>query len=116
MPYQLPTAAEVTETLGRIRGYLGTAAPTRVIDSRTGAEITDFSTPVATAVLDRGEAEFNPLAYEMGVVHAGMLRAAAVTGDAKFSDYTKKHLERSMIAARCARRSSARGSRASAPT
>ena len=93
VPYQLPTAAEVTETLGRIRGYLDTAAPTRVIDSRTGAEITDFSTPVATAVLDRGEAEFSPLAYEMGVVHAGMLRAAAVTGDAKFSDYTKKHLE-----------------------
>ena len=93
VPYQLPTVAEVTEVLGRIRGYLDTAAPTRVVDSRTGAAITDFSTPVASAVLDRGEAEFSPLAYEMGVVHAGMLRAAVVTGDAKFSDYTKKHLE-----------------------
>ena len=93
VPYQLPTVAEVTESLARIRNYLDGAAPTRVIDSATGKEITEFTTPVATAVLDRGEAEFGPLAYEMGVVHTAMLRAAAVTGDAKFSDYTKKHLE-----------------------
>ena len=93
VPYQLPTVAEVTEALGRIRGYLDAAAPTRVIDSATGREITDFSTPIATAVLDIGEAEFSPLAYEMGVVHAGMLRAEEVTGDARFADYTKKHLQ-----------------------
>ncbi len=93
VPYQLPTVAEVTESLARIRNYLDVAAPTRVIDSATGKEITDFSSPVATAVLDRGEMEFGPLQYEMGVVHTAMLRAAAVTGDAKFSDYTKKHLQ-----------------------
>src|ERR1043166_7347045 len=28
IPYQLPTVAEITEALGRIRGYLETAAPT----------------------------------------------------------------------------------------
>ena len=93
IPYQLPTVAEVTEAIGRIRGYLDAAAPTRVIDSATGKEIVDFSTPVATAVLDRGEMEFSPLQYEMGVVHSAMLRTAAVTGDTKFSDYTKKHLQ-----------------------
>src|ERR1035437_4668004 len=93
VPYQLPTVAEITEALGRIRAYLDAAAPTRVIDSATGKEITDFSVPVVTAVLDRGEMEFSPLQYEMGVVHAGMLRAAEVTGDARFTDYTKKHLQ-----------------------
>ena len=45
IPYQLPTVAEVTESLARIRNYLDGAAPTRVIDSATGKEITDFSTP-----------------------------------------------------------------------
>ncbi len=92
VPYQLPTVAEVTESLARVRDYLDTAAPLRIIDSQTKKEITDFTTPVETAVTDRGEAEFGPLVYEMGVVHSAMLRAAAVTGDAKFSDYTKKHL------------------------
>lgn len=92
VPYQLPTVAEVTESLARVRDYLDAAAPRRIIDSQTKQEITDFTTPVETAVTDRGEAEFGPLVYEMGVVHSAMLRAAAVTGDAKFSDYTKKHL------------------------
>jgi rhamnogalacturonyl hydrolase YesR len=93
VPYQLPTVAEVTESLARVRDYLDAAAPLRIIDSQTKKEITDFTTPVETAVTDRGEAEFGPLVYEMGVVHSAMLRAAVVTGDAKFSDYTKKHFQ-----------------------
>lgn len=93
IPYQQPTVAEVAASLARVRDYLNVAAPTRVIDSRTGREITDFSKPVATAVLDRGEMEFSLLQYEMGVVDSAMLRAAAVTGDAKFNDYVKKHME-----------------------
>ena len=94
VPYQQPTVAEVTASLARVRDYLNVAAPTRVIDSVTGKEITDFTAaPVATAVLDIGDAEFSPLAYEMGVVHTAMLRAAALTGDARFADYTKKHTE-----------------------
>lgn len=93
VPYQQPTVAEVTEVLGRIRGYLDAAAPTRVIEAKTCVEITDFSAPVASAALDSGEAEFSPLAYEMGVVHSAMLRAAAVTGDGRFAAYTAKHTE-----------------------
>jgi unsaturated rhamnogalacturonyl hydrolase len=93
VPYQLPTVAEITETLTRIRTYLDTAAPARIVDSKTGQPITDFSTPVKTATVDLGTAGFSPLAYEMGVVHAGMLQAAAVTGDAKFADFTRRHMQ-----------------------
>ena len=94
IPYHLPTVAEVTEALGRIRDYLDQAAPTRIIDSATGKEIADpAAAPVITAVADRGEAEFGPLQYEMGVVHSAMLRAAQVTGDARFNAYTRKHTE-----------------------
>ena len=39
VPYQMPTAAEITEVLQRVRAYLETAAPTRVVHKRTGAEI-----------------------------------------------------------------------------
>jgi rhamnogalacturonyl hydrolase YesR len=64
-----------------------------VVDRKTGADITDFSMPTATAVMGRIEGDFIPLTYEMGVVHAGMLQAAAVTGDARFTDYTRRHLQ-----------------------
>lgn len=93
VPYQMPTVEEITASIGRVRDYLDGAAPLRIVDSKTRQEITDFSTPVATAIVDRGEAEFSPLMYEMGVVHAGMLKAAAVTGDVRFANYTRKHLQ-----------------------
>lgn len=92
IPYQLPTAAEITEILHRVRGYLETATPTRVVHKQTGREITDFSNPVVEAVAERSAAKFGVLQYEMGVVHSGMLKAAAVTGDPKFSVYTARHL------------------------
>ncbi len=93
IPYQMPTAAEITEVLHRVRAYLETAAPTRVVHKKTGAEITDFTTPVAEAEAARSAAKFGLLQYEMGVVHSGMLKAAAVTGDAKFAAYTQRHLQ-----------------------
>jgi len=92
VPYQLPTVAEITEQLGRVRGFLESATPTRVIDRATRQEITDFTTPVAGAALARSEADFGLLGYEMGVVHAGMLHAAEVTGDRAFTAYTERHL------------------------
>ena len=92
VPYQLPTVAEITESLVRVRGFLESATPTRVIDKKTGREITDFTMPVADAAPARAEANFSLLAYEMGVVHAGMLHAAEVTGDRAFTAFTERHL------------------------
>ncbi len=93
VPYQLPTVGEITETLERVRGFLESATPTRVVSRTTGKAITDLTTPVADAVMERTEANFSLLAYEMGVVHAGMLRAAAVTGDKAFTAFTARHLD-----------------------
>ena len=94
VPYQLPKVEEVTASLARVRDYLDQAVPLRIVDSATGQEIVDpASPPVVTAVIDRGEMEFSPLQYEMGVVDSAMLRAAAVTGDAKFNGYVQKQTE-----------------------
>lgn len=93
IPYHLPTVAEITETLARVRDYMDASTLTRVVDKNTGAEITDFSTPNANAVAARTAANFSLLAYEMGVVHAGLLKAAEVTGDAKFTAVTQRHLQ-----------------------
>ena len=93
IPYQLPKVGEITDVLNRVRDYLEHAAPTQIIDRKTGRPITDFSTPIENAVTSRGEEEFNLLAYEMGVVHAGMMKSAAVTGEPAFIAFTKRHLQ-----------------------
>ena len=93
IPYQLPTAAEITEVLHRVRGYLESEAPTRVVNKKTGQEIADFKAPVAEAGAEKSAANVGLLQYEMGVVHSGMLKAAAVTGDVKFTAYTQRHLQ-----------------------
>jgi unsaturated rhamnogalacturonyl hydrolase len=93
IPYQMPTVAELTETLHRIRGYMESTTPTRVVSKRTGAAITDFSKPVADAIIEDARGDFGIMVYEMGVVHAGMLKAKEVTGDARFTDFTKRHFQ-----------------------
>lgn len=93
IPYQLPKVEEVTADLKRVLTYLEEAAPTRVIDRKTGKVITDFSTPVASAGTTRGEEEFNPLAYEMGVIHSGMIKAADITGDKGYTAYVQRHMQ-----------------------
>jgi unsaturated rhamnogalacturonyl hydrolase len=93
VPYQLPKTSEITEVLTRIHGYLEHAAPTQVFDRKTGKVISDLSQPTADAATTRSEEEFNPLAYEMGVIHAGMLKATAATGDERFRNFTKRHMQ-----------------------
>jgi unsaturated rhamnogalacturonyl hydrolase len=93
IPYQKPTRAEIVEVLDRVRGFLDQASPTGVIDRETGATIFAPTNHVATAVLAGGRGTFNPFSYEMGVVHAGMLRAHEVTGMPAFREFTKRHVQ-----------------------
>ncbi|HVW21795.1 MAG TPA: glycoside hydrolase family 88 protein [Opitutaceae bacterium] len=94
VPYHKPTAAEITAQLVRVRTFLETAMPARIIDRKTRQPITDLAHPVASAATDNGEADaFKPLAYEVGVLHSGMLAAAAATGDKGFSDFTARQLQ-----------------------
>jgi unsaturated rhamnogalacturonyl hydrolase len=94
IPYQKPTVAEIREILERVRGYLEATSPTRVVDGRTGVEITDFSVPNVDARIPDGAGEaFYPLDYTMGVTHSGMLLAAEVTGDVRFAEYTRRQLQ-----------------------
>ena len=91
IPYQQPTREEIVEVLQRIRGFMESASPTRVIDRESREELTDRRQPVATATLAGGRGTFNPFSYEMGVVHAGMMRAKEVTGDPAFGEFTARH-------------------------
>lgn len=88
-----PTPAGITADLERVRAYLESAMPARIVDGRTGRALPAEGTPVRGAVADRGpEDAFNPLAYEVGVVHTGMLAAAEATGDRRFDAFTSRQL------------------------
>jgi rhamnogalacturonyl hydrolase YesR len=93
VPYQLPTVAEITALLQRVHGYLDASIPVRVIDTKTNKPVTDFTKPVATAMIDRTEAGFYMLAYEMGVVYSGMLKASLVTEDPRFNEFTRQRFQ-----------------------
>jgi unsaturated rhamnogalacturonyl hydrolase len=91
--YTLPTEAEIKATLDRVREHFVRSTPYAIIDTATGQPITDLSVPVQTAGIDNRHGEFNDWTYSMGVVLAGMLQAAAVTGDARFADYTVRNYD-----------------------
>lgn len=92
IPYKMPQVAEVTASLQRIRGYMDKVTPTRIVDKKSGQPITDLSKPVATAIIEPAKGDFGIMVYEMGVVHAGLIKARQVTGDAGFTAMTERHL------------------------
>lgn len=93
VPYKKPVVSEISDALHRVRNYLETTTPTRVIQKGTGAVVTDFSKPVADAIFEPSSGDFGIMVYEMGVVHAGMLKAFEVTGDKRFTELTARHLQ-----------------------
>jgi rhamnogalacturonyl hydrolase YesR len=93
VPYKKPVVAEIEASLQRIRGFIDAQTPTRVVHKGSGAEITDFTTPAQDAIVPVTGMDFGLQVYEMGVIHAGMLKAAQVTGDKRFSDLTARHFQ-----------------------
>lgn len=93
VPYKKPVVAEITAALHRIRGHMEATTPTRIVSKGTGAPVTDLRVPVADAVFAPSESDFGLQVYEMGVVHAGMLKAQEVTGDKRFTDLTARHFK-----------------------
>src|ERR1019366_1436142 len=91
--YVLPTESEIKATLDRIRDHFVRSTPYHIIDTQTGAVITDLSKPTKTAGIDMRGGQFNDWDYPMGVVLAAMLQVSDVTGDASYCAYTFKNFD-----------------------
>jgi hypothetical protein len=91
--YTVPTEPEIKQVLDRIREHFVRSTPYTIIDTTTGQPITDLATPTKTAGIDNRHGEFNDWTYSMGVVLAGMLHVAGVTGDEKFRAYALKNFD-----------------------
>ncbi len=90
VPYGPSAAAKVVEVLQRVRGYLETSTPARLVDRRTGQPLANPATSGAEAAIDPGA--FRVTSYEWGVVYSGMLLAAETTGDGAFKDYVARRM------------------------
>lgn len=94
VPYSKPQRAEIVRDLERVRAFMESASVIRVVDRKTGNELTDAKAePVKSAALDLGASKFSPLAYDMGVVYSGMLLVSRVTGDTNFASFTSRRLQ-----------------------
>jgi unsaturated rhamnogalacturonyl hydrolase len=91
--YTVPTEAEIKAVLDRVYGHFARSTPYRVIDTATGAPITDFAKATKTAGIDTRPGEFNDWTYPMGVVLAGMLLASDVTGDQRYQQYAVRNFD-----------------------
>jgi rhamnogalacturonyl hydrolase YesR len=91
VPYGPASVEKITAVLNRVRDYLETASPAKLVDRQSNEEITDFSKPNPNATVVRGD--FGIISYEWGVTYSGMLLAGEATGDAKFTDYAARRLK-----------------------
>lgn len=88
VPYTLPNADSIKGVLNRVRQYYEATSPQTIIDSKTGKQITDFSTPNPNAIPSNGfSSEYS---YTHGVVLSAFDYITKVIGDtAFFSDNTR---------------------------
>lgn len=94
IPYHLPKPAEISAVLERIHANLDRAMATKVVNAKTGAEITDLAVFNADAVASQGDRDgFHVMTYATGVTHAGMLSAAEATGDPRYRAFVQRHLD-----------------------
>lgn len=81
---------DIKADLDRIYTYLNDNTPVKIVDRRSGNEITDLKEIDASSVLARGQFGINT--YEWGVTYAALLRVAEVTGDKNYANYTYERL------------------------
>jgi len=93
VPYKKPVVAEVAAQLKSIRDYMDSATPSRIVNKKTGDQITDLKTPNADAIFEPSRGDYGILVYEMGVVHSGLLKAAEATGDKGFTAMSQRHFQ-----------------------
>lgn len=90
-PYGKTTIEDITATLVRVHRYLNATTPTKLINEKTGKEITNYTKPDAEAIFQPGD--YRLISYEWGVTYAGMLLASQATGDSRFAEYTNRRLK-----------------------
>ncbi|MFN8241523.1 MAG: glycoside hydrolase family 88 protein [Bacteroidales bacterium] len=91
VPYGLPKTEDIVAVIDRIYNYLETSSPAKLINSQTKNDVTDLALVDQNTTFFQGV--FRPVSYEWGVTYSAMLIASDVTGDEKYSEFTRKRIE-----------------------
>ncbi|HSJ68355.1 MAG TPA: glycoside hydrolase family 88 protein, partial [Anditalea sp.] len=91
VPYGLVQKEEVKEVIDRVRNYLAEVTPTSLVDKNSKQEVKDPKKFNQNTQLKQGD--FRLLSYEWGVTYSAMLAAGEITGDKKYTDYTKDRVK-----------------------
>jgi len=90
VPYAPAKVEEIKAVMDRVLGYLEQASAVKVVNRDTGEPVADLAHLPTNVGFDR--TDFILTSYEWGVTYAGMLHAAAVTGDTHYRDYVAVRL------------------------
>jgi len=90
VPYTVPSAESVKKVLDRIYTYLDAATPAQFVNRKTNEVLDKVGQPDTNIIFRPGD--FRLTSYEWGVTYSAMLYAGEVTGDQRFTNYTKERM------------------------
>jgi unsaturated rhamnogalacturonyl hydrolase len=85
IPYVATKSVDVKRVVDRVLSYLDSVTPPEIVNSKTGATITDYKKPVKDAILKQGD--FRLTSYEWGVTYSAMLLLSENTLDPRYANY-----------------------------
>lgn len=91
VPYNVSSKESVKKVLDRIYTYLDAVTPMQFVDRRTNKAFDKIDHPDTNIIFKQGD--FRLTSYEWGVTYSGMLHAGEVTGDNRFTDYTRQRMD-----------------------
>lgn len=90
VPYEAPSTEKVKATLDRVLGYLEATTPAGFVNRKTADAFVLTAAPDTNIAFKQGD--FRLTSYEWGVTYAGMTRVGEITGDERYTNYTKERL------------------------
>lgn len=90
VPYTVPSAESVKKVLDRIYTYLDAATPAQFVNRKTNEVLDKVGQPDTNIIFRPGD--FRLTSYEWGVTYSAMLHVGEVTGDQRFTNYTKERM------------------------
>lgn len=89
----LPKVDDIKKAITCIKDNYVKSTVYKIINTRTGEVITDFSKVIPEAGNDTRSNDFTDWAYTNGVLYSAFIRASEVTGDSSFTKYVVKNYD-----------------------
>lgn len=90
LKYGISTVDDVKQTMDKVLHYIASVTPAKLVDSKTGKAVTNYSDINENTQLARGD--FRLTSYEWGVTYSAVLAAYQQTGDQAYKDYLYERL------------------------